>query len=273
MYILFDIGGSKMRIAVSRTGKKLDQIKIFKTPKNFKEGISIFLKTVPLLTKGKKVKAVAGGMPGYLDLKRAKVLGSAPNIKNWINKPIAAEIKKITKSPVYLENDADLVGLGEAIYGAGRGYANVAYLTISTGVGGGKIINGKIDSSISRTEPGAQVIDFKNKTTLEDLIAGRSIEKKYHKKPYEILDKKFWDNLAEILAAGVQNTILHWSPDVVVIGGSMMKKIGISIPRVQYHLKLLKKVSENDLPLPKIKKATLGDFGGLYGALVRVKQK
>lgn len=273
MYILFDIGGSKMRVAASHDGKKFNPPQIVKTQKDFKKGIADFKSLILNASKGRKIKAVAGGIPGFFDTKKEKIMGSAPNISGWINKPFAQEIKKVTKSPVYLENDADLVGLGEAIYGAGRGYSNVAYFTVSTGVGGGLIINGKIDASISRTEPGEQIIDFKNKITLENLVAGRSIEKKYHKKPYEILDKKFWDHLAEILAVGVQNTIVHWSPDVVVIGGSMMKKIGIKIPRVQYYLKQSMKISHNDLPFPKIKKATLGDFGGLYGALVRVKQK
>lgn len=273
MYLLFDIGGSKMRVASSLDGRKFNPPQIAETQKDFKKGIADLKSLISSVSKGRKIKAVAGGIPGFFDKKKEKIKGSAPNISGWINKPLVQEIKKITKSPVYLENDADLVGLGEAIYGAGRGYSSVAYFTASTGVGGGLIVNGKIDPSITRSEPGHQIIDMKNILTLEDLVAGRSIEKKYHKKPYEILDKKFWDNLAEILAVGVQNTIVHWSPDVVVIGGSMMKKIGIKIPRVQYYLQRSMKISRNDLPFPKIRKATLGDFGGLYGALVRVKQK
>lgn len=273
MYILFDIGGSKIRIAASYTGRKIDAIEIFKTPKNFREGVEIFRRNIPLLAQGKKIKGVAGGAPGYFDKNKTKILGSAPNTKNWIKKPLIKEIQKITKSPVYLENDADLVGLGEAIYGAGRGYGIVAYLTVSTGVGGGRIANGKIDPATSRSEPGHQVLDMKNNLTLEDLVAGRSVEKRYHKKPYEILDKNFWDKLAKILAVGVQNTLVHWNPDVVVIGGSMMKKIGIKVPRVQYHLKKVMKISHNSLPFPKIKKAALGDFGGLYGALALLKQR
>lgn len=273
MYILFDIGGSKIRIAASYQGKKIDVIEVLKTPKNFKEGISIFKKTIPDLAKGKKIHAVAGGVPGFFDRKKEKIIGCAPNISGWVNKPLAKEIKKITKSPVYLENDADLVGLGEAFYGAGRGHLNIAYFTVSTGVGGGLITNGKISPSIKITEPGKQIIDLKNNLTLENLVSGRAIEKKYRKKPYEILDKKFWGHLAEILAVGVQNTIAHWSPDLVIIGGSMMKKIGIKVPQVEFHLKNILKKTKTDLLIPKIKKATLGDLGGLYGALIRVKQK
>ncbi len=260
-----------MRIAASYTGKKIDKIEVSKTPQKFKEGIATFKKTSPLLVKGKKVKAIAGGIPGFFDEKKTKVIGCAPNISGWINKPLRKELQKITKSPIYFENDADLVGLGEATYGAGRGYKIIAYYTVSTGVGGGRIVDGKIDRSSVGSEPGNQYIDFKNKTTLEDLVAGRSVTKKYHKKPYEILDRKFWDKMAEILAFGVNNSIVHWSPDVVVIGGSMMKKIGIKIPRVEHHLKKIMRAFPNNLP--RIKKATLGDFGGLSGALALIKTK
>ncbi|MBI3589740.1 MAG: ROK family protein [Candidatus Liptonbacteria bacterium] len=271
MYILFDIGGSKMRVASSSDGRKFNRPQIAKTPKNFREGMRVFKELVELASSGKKIKATAGGIPGYFDKDKTKILGCAPNIKHWVKKPLKSEIQKITKSRVFLENDSDLVGLGEAIYGAGKGYPIVAYLTVSTGVGGGRIINGKIDSGRLGTEPGNQYIDFKNKKDLEDLIAGRSVTKKYHKKPYQILDARFWDKMAEILAYGVNNTIVHWSPDVVVIGGSMMKKIGIKIPRVEIHLKKIMRAFPDNLP--KIKKATLGDFGGLYGALARIKQR
>ncbi len=269
MYILFDLGGSKIRVASTANGKKFSEPQIAKTPKNFKEGIKVFKSLIQVVSQGKKIQAVAGGTPGYFDEKRTKIMGCAPNISGWIKKPLASEIQKITKSPVYLENDSALVGLGEAVYGAGRGYPIVAYLTVSTGVGGSRIVDGRVDRGAQSFEPGNQFIDFKNRKTLEDFVGGRSVTKKYHKKPYEILDKKFWDRMAEILSFGINNTIAHWSPDVVVIGGSMMKKIGIKIPKTKYYLSKILKAA----PLPPIKKAALGDFGGLYGGLALIKQK
>ncbi|MFV1917705.1 MAG: ROK family protein, partial [Patescibacteria group bacterium] len=104
---------------------------------------------------------------------------------------------------------------------------------------------------------------------LEAHISGAAVEKRYGKKPYEITDDKFWDELARLLAFGLNNTIVHWSPDVVVLGGSMMKKIGIPIDRVKFHLKKILKIFPE---LPEIKKAELGDLGGLHGALYYLKQ-
>lgn len=270
MYILFDVGGSKIRIASSRNLKTFSEPLILKTPKNFKEGIEAFKEAIAELSKNEKIQAIAGGTPGYFNKNKTKIIGSAENIKNWIGKPLVAELKKITHSPTLLENDADLVGLGEAVYGSGKGYNCVAYLTISTGVGGGRIFGGQIDPTLPRSEPGDQLI---GNNSLEDLIAGKSIEKKYHKKPYEILDEKFWDKMARFLAIGINNTVAHWNPDVVIIGGSMMKRIGIKIPQVKNHLNRITVFTKKNIPLPKIKEAALGDYGGLYGAMALLKQK
>lgn len=59
---------------------------------------------------------------------------------------------------MFLANDADLVGLGEAVYGAGKGYKVVAYFTVSTGVGGARIVNKRIDKGVFSFEPGWQYV-------------------------------------------------------------------------------------------------------------------
>lgn len=100
------------------------------------------------------------------------------------------------------------------------------------------------------------------------IYPARHLKKKYGKKPYEITDKKIWDETAKILAYGLNNTIVHWSPDIIVLGGSMFKKIGIPVPRVRFHLKNILKIFPE---LPAVEKAELGDVGGLYGALVFLK--
>ena len=75
--------------------------------------------------------------------------------------------------------------------------------------------------------------------------------------------------MARVLAYGLNNTIVYWSPDIVVIGGSMMKKIGIPIDRVRAHLSGILHIYEE---LPQVAHSTLGDIGGLYGALALIKK-
>ncbi len=271
MYLLIDIGKTKTRIAGSENLEKFSEPRISDTPKTFSEGISLLKRTADELCSGKKIKAAACGIGGLLDRAKTMSLNSSGNIADWFQKPLKAELEKVFNAPVFLENDCVFVSLGEAVYGAGRGYKIVAYITVSTGVGGARIVNGKIDENALGFEPGHQIINFDGQPErLESYISGMAFEKKYGKKPYEITDEKIWDETAKILAYGLNNTIVHWSPDIVVLGGSMMKKIGIPIERARFHLKNILKIFPE---LPLIEKASLGDIGGLYGALTFLKKR
>jgi predicted NBD/HSP70 family sugar kinase len=160
------------------------------------------------------------------------------------------------------------------------GHEIVAYITVSTGVGGVRIVREQIDVSRMGFEPGHQIIDADGtlcKSTvcglgldLEGAVSGTAISGRYGKKPYEITDEAFWDEMARVLAFGLNNTIVHWSPDIVVIGGSMMNKIGIPIERVRAYLKGVLHIFPE---LPAIEHSALADIGGLHGALAYVKQK
>ncbi len=271
MYLLIDIGKTKTRIAVSENLEKFAEPKIFDTPKIFSEGISLLKRTADELCSGEKIKAVVCGIGGPLDRGKTMIFKASGNLEDWVQKPLKAELEKAFNAPVFLENDCLLVGLGEANYGAGKDYKIVAYITVSTGVGGARIVNGKTDENALGFEPGYQIINFDGQPEyLESYISGAAFEKRYGKKPYEILDEKIWDETAKILAYGLNNTIIHWSPDIVVLGGSMMKKIGIPVPRVRFHLKNILKIFPE---LQVIENAALGDIGGLYGAMAFLKSK
>ncbi len=289
MYILFDIGGTKMRITLSRDGETFEEPKILDTPADFDAAMALIQTTVLAMTGGAKITAAGGGVAGKLLCTHGKgeahanvcsTLLIGPHLAGWNGKAIEFVLEDILKAPVYMQNDASIVGLGEAVVGAGKGHEVVAYMTVSTGVGGARIVNQEIDLSIMGFEPGHQIIDASGmlcKNTvcgtgldLEGAVSGSAITARYGKKPYEITDPIFWDEMARVLAYGLNNTIVHWSPDIVVIGGSMMKEIGIPIDRVRAHLRGILQIFPE---LPLIEKATLGDIGGLHGALAFIKQK
>lgn len=270
MYLLFDIGGTKMRIAFSSDGKGFGEPMIISTPQDFRKGILLFKEAASELSGGRKIKAVAGGIAGPLDREKTMLVNS-PHVSGWIKKPLKKELEKAIKAPVYIENDSAMVGLGEAVYGKGKGRRVVVYMTISTGVGGSRIINGRIDESAMGFEPGHQIIDPSGALCpecksvpgyLERYISGSAIERRYREKAYKISDPAVWEEVAQFLAYGLNNTIVHWSPDVVILGGSVAKKIPLS--RVRFHLRRIMKIFPK---IPPIEKAVLGDFGGLYGAL------
>ena len=139
-------------------------------------------------------------------------------------------------------------------------------------------MDGKIDAASTGFEPGHQTIDI-DKTVcptcesadLEDLISGTAIERRFGKKPYEIPQSDpLWDELAHLLAHGLKNTIVYWSPDVIVLGGSMI--IGdprIKLEDIERHTK---EILGDLAPCPPMKDALLADLGGLYGAMALLAQ-
>jgi glucokinase len=81
--------------------------------------------------------------PGPLDPQSGTIL-KAFNLPGWINIPLGQRMTDKFQQAVVIENDANLAALGEWKHGAGRGYANILYLTISTGIGGGVILNNQL---------------------------------------------------------------------------------------------------------------------------------
>ncbi len=270
MYILFDIGGTKMRVVSADRKKFLGDPVVVSTPKDFNEGMETLKRIIDNLKGDQPIEAIVGGIAGPLNTEKTMLVKS-PNLSGWVGHDIKSTLLEAYKVPVTIENDAALVGLGEANYGAGRGKDIVVYMTISTGVGGVRIVKGNVDESAMGFEPGHQIIDPDNTlcptcdgNDLEAYVSGTSIEKRFGKKPFDIHDDAIWDELAKFLAYGLHNTIVHWSPDIIVLGGSMMKEVGIPLPTVRTHLEEIMKIFPT---LPQIEKAELGDFGGLYGAL------
>lgn len=267
MYILFDIGGTKTRIAQARSLDSYDAPIIFETPKSYEEGIKKIKETILGISQGQTIDAIAGGIAGPFSQKSRTLIQSL-NLPDWVEKPLATDLETTFHTKVFLDNDSAMVGLGEAVYGAGRGFPIVAYVTVSTGVGGARIVDGSVDERSIGFEPGKQIIG-ENGETLEGLISGRAVEEKTGKKPAEIHDPAFWDTLAKTLAQGLNNVIVDWSPDVVVLGGSMMNNVGISVEKTMEYLKEILTIYPE---LPMMKKSELGDLGGLSGALAYLKQ-
>lgn len=91
-----------------------------------------------------RLAGVGIGTPGIIDETYRTVLGGAENIEGWFNLPLADRIEPQVGLPVFLNNDANMMGLGEQTFGAAKGCSDVVFLTIGTGIGGAVIINGKL---------------------------------------------------------------------------------------------------------------------------------
>lgn len=275
-YILFDIGGTKTRVAVSNDLVNFDKNISFKTPAKFDEGIKKMIEAIGELADNKPT-AISGGIRGRLNEEKSGIENDAV-LTNWKGKSIIEPLQKRYKVPVYLENDAALAGLGEAVFGGGKGMGIVAYHTVSTGVGGAKIENGEIDMATVGFEPGHQILDVDRtilgeevSPTLENLVSGTAIESRLGIKAYDIPQSDLiWKELAGYLAQGLRNTVMYWSPDVIVLGGSMI----IGDPRIEISdiRRETVEVLDGFVECPFITEAKLGDEAGLYGAMALIKK-
>lgn len=267
MYLLFDIGGTHTRFAISSDHKTLGEVKIIDTPKNYSDVLNTYKIIVTELTKGEKLSAICGGVPGVLDSQKA-MLVSAPHLPDWVGKPFKEDLQRTLEAPLFLENDAALAGLGEAVFGAGEGKSIVAYLTISTGVGGARIVDGQIDKSAYNFEPGHQIVDLEHLIQLEDLISGTALSNRYHQKSEEIHDEQVWNEVAKNLAVGLHNTTVYWSPNIIVLGGSVSKSLPIEKAQEYF-----KEYASLYPAVPEVQKSKLVDISGLYGALAHLGSK
>lgn len=257
-----------MRLGISKDGKAISEYQILPTPKEFEEGIQTLVQTAAKLSGGGKFEAVAGGIAGPLDSEKT-MLVKGPHIAGWVQKPFKKSLEEAFSCPVYLENDADLAGLGEASFGAGIDENIVVYLTISTGVGGVRITDEQIDINALGFEPGHQIIvpdgnecQCGGKGHLEAYIGGYYLEKIHGKKAENIDDPNVWEQVANYLAIGLHNSIVHWSPDIIVLGGSVTQSIPLD--KVKEKLAELLTIFPSS---PDIVKSSLGDRAGLFGAL------
>ncbi len=280
MYFIFDIGGTKIRVAVSADRKTISNYTVFSTPGDFKEGVGMIVSAARGLTNGQKITAIAGGIGAPLDKNKSGVASSYETVdkslSHWAGESLRDELEAELRAPVFLENDTVMIGLAEASQIKNHENKIVVYYTVSTGVGGSLIINGKVGENAFGFEPGNQIIDptqslcpdCRKPGRLEDLIGGNYIENRTGKLPEEINDEKFWDNIAKYLAIGLTNSAVHWSPDVIILGGSLMYKISINKVKECFAENL------NIYPkIPKIKKAKLGDLGGLQGSIEYLNSK
>ena len=275
MYFIFDIGGTKIRAAYSRDGQTFGVPRVIATPPGAATGVVEIATLARELSAGGVIRRAAGGVASPFG-ERGEILAHPPHLPGWAGVALRRDLERALGAPVAIENDAALAGLGEAHAGAGKGARIIAYLTVSTGVGGTRIVDGALDRAAFGFEPGHQIIDLvgagsgTRAGTLEDFISGTAVERRFGTPPANIVNPAVWDELARYLAYGLHNTIVHWSPEAVVLGGSMMLgKNGIKVEKVREHLS---RVSTIFPKLPEIRQATLGDFGGLHGALALLRQ-
>jgi glucokinase len=144
-FIAVDIGGTQMRAGIY----PLDSFTSIKLARTSTQQISatplecLISLIASIWPEEGKVIGIGAAAPGLTDPHQG-IIREAPNIQGWVNFPLRQHLQEHFHVPVYLGNDANLAALGEWKYGAGKGHHNLLYLTISTGIGGGVIIDDRL---------------------------------------------------------------------------------------------------------------------------------
>ncbi len=271
MKVALDIGGTNLRAGLFSDDQRLVAKHVESTPENYRDGLQrICSLTNEFHTKG-NIEGVAVAIAGVLDRQKGKMLVN-PNLMGWNNVSIGPDIAKKTGVRVVLENDAVAAGLGEANFGAGKGKRIVAFLTISTGIGGARIVDGKTDENTWGFEPGHQVISVEEITAVDGRVhgwferyaSGSAFEARYGVSPKLCTDGSTWKDFAKYLSAGIVNIMVLWSPDIVVLGGGVSRSAEKFFPALREYLDQAVIFPQK----PPVVAGTLGDEAGLYGGLV-----
>lgn len=153
----FDIGGTKIAYVLADTDGRI--LGRSRTPTQLsgdpREDVRQIAEEALALLDRSRAEGVTGelcaagaSVPGPFDVERGLLL-HPPNMPGWDRVPVRDWLAESLGCPVSLENDANAAGLAEARFGAGRGHSHVVYMTMSTGVGGGLILGGRVERGAS----------------------------------------------------------------------------------------------------------------------------
>ena len=280
-----DLGGTKiMTGAISSDGKVLC-IPV-KVPTGEQEPKEMILKRITdsvetLLSKlNKTINDIAGigiGSTGPLDIVSGIIL-ECPQLPTMHFFPLRETIKNHFNVPVFINNDANCLLLGETIFGSAANYSNVAGFTLGTGIGCAIVINKKIHNGSTGTAAEIWPSPFQS-GTIEDIVSGAGVSKIYKslcgidKSSLDIYnlaadgDKnalQTWEEFGAHLAVPIAWTINLIDPEIVVLGGSITAAYKFFKTSMEENIR--KWVCPVPAEKTKVVLAELGDYAGFIGA-------
>ena len=269
MYLAIDIGGTKTLLAVfDAHGKVVFEHKT-PTDKSYAKFIDDIGLALANELKDYNFGYACCAFPGAID-RRHGVAVRAGNLP-WEFEPLKKDLQKLLRHvPVLVENDAKLAGLSEAILVHDK-YKKVLYITLSTGIGGGVIINSKIDAVLMDMEPGRTMLEHDGKIQQwEDFASGQALHKRTGKLAAEIDDPKIWQSYARDIALGLEQLLAIIQPEVVIIGGG----VGSHFEKFSAPLHVeLKKLESAMVRIPPVIKAQRPEEAVIYGCYELIKQQ
>jgi glucokinase len=297
-----DIGKYSLKIGVVKMGGEIIAVKSF--PLNQKQTKDYLIKILFRAIKDIRQTVASEGInpicigiaaKGFIDHQSGIILGPDQGVKNWNNIPLAQIVNKEIGLPVYVGNDANMMTIAEHRFGAAKGFNNVIFIALRTGIGGGIIINGKLYRGVNNAggEVGQMIINYDNgisdkgiRGSYEHFASARAIVRRYYEESDVVNDKneisltckeifemsyskspvalKVVKENAEMVGVGLANLITIFAPEIIVLGG------GMSEARDSYFALIKKSAFANSLENcraeVKIERAHLREAAALIGS-------
>ncbi len=293
-----DFGGTTVKIAVVAHSQVIDQAPPIATQDftGHTPLIEAMVRTVEdLRSRHPEIASVGVGMPGFVNAEQGVVYGLT-NVPGWECVPLKKILEAKTGLPVAIDNDAKCMAFAEWRCGAGRGYQNILFATLGTGVGGAVIANGQMIRGMryGAGELGQTSIDYQGRTghygnrgALEDYIGNNEITARAREAYTAASIQKTllecspaalaaaahggcpvalaeWATTAKMLATAMMNCCWLLNPEAIVIGGGVARAGELLFQPFKEHLfsQLSAPFKDGLMILP----ATFGHEAGTIGA-------
>ncbi len=276
--LAIDIGGTKHSLALFHDGR-IARRETFPTDSSVGRPwmVEQLVKLGRQWIAANPVDACGIGFGGPVDFPSQRI-GRSMHAGGWQDFPLPSVLEQELGLPCRMDNDANLGALGEYCYGAGRDAASLLYVTLSTGIGAGLVLDGKIfrgaDSLAGELghlplEPDGPECSCGARGCFEALCSGRAIERRTGRPAAELLrDPAFRAGYVPALARGLRAALMLLNPDRVVIGGGLSNAGDALFADLRAELRRQIPAS---LPLRvDVQPAALGDDSVLWGALALV---
>ena len=279
IFIGLDIGGTKLMVAAADAEGRIVRRVRAPTPLGLGEGLDQLHRMIAEVAAGAPIAAIGAAIGGPLDAIRGIV--SPLHQPEWRDVPLKALMEQRWGCPFAVDVDTNVAALGE--YTIERLDARrFLYITLSTGMGGGLLVDGAIYAGAGGAHPeiGHQAVPFRcahpermacecgAPDCLEALISGNAIRRIYGK-PAEQLAKHEWDEVAYNLGQGLRNLATIYLPELIVLGGGVAVGGGARLLNAadQVMAERLKLV-----PAPEVRLSRLGYDTALLGSIAIARQ-
>jgi glucokinase len=274
--LAIDIGGTKFSVALFFGDRMVERES---RPTDRDGGPEWMLREIERLISRWTFDRCGVGFGGPVMFPEQRVALST-HVGGWTDFPLVPRLRELSKVPVVMDNDANAGALGEAIHGAGRGFRPLFYMTLSTGIGGGIVLeNGSVfrgaDSWAGEIghltiRPDGPECLCGARGCLERMCCGLWLERDHGKPAQELLgDPKFVERYVVDLAMGLKAAVMLLNPARIVIGGGIAKAGDALFHPLRAELRA--RVTDWSRARLDVVPPALGDDSVLWGALELAK--